>query len=144
MVTVEGAFAETGKMFPASQHFCDLQPGKKFASVGGSLARIVGHGSRTHYFARRGKSQIKHGREVDVESESAAVLADDLTVFAVELAIACGEYVGRRRGRSEYIAETIDRPTLEINAAEQWSRDEILAVAQQLPRLFRSLDVARK
>ena|ERR1700687_568166 len=60
---------------------------------------------------------------------------------AKELAIARIEHVRGRRRRSQRIAKAIYSSALEINTCKQRRGDTLLTFAQQLPRLFRGLDV---
>ena len=143
-MAVELAFAKSGKMFAASEHVRGSQPGKKLACVGQSLARISRNRPRTHHFARSLKRQIENGREINIESKSPAVFADDLPVLAIKVAIPRGEHIRRGRRRPERIAKAIDRATLQVDASKQRVSDAFLAVAQQAPSLLSALNVSRE
>ena len=62
----------------------------------------------------------------------------------VKFAVSAGEYLCRRRGRAERVAEAIDCATFQIDTGEKRSLDAFLTFAQKLPRLLGTLDIAGK
>src|SRR5258708_34758244 len=106
-MAVEFALAEAGKVLAASQHACGAEPCEELARIGNRCAGVSRDRARSHHAARRFKGEIEHGSEVNVESEGAAVLSDDLPVFAEELAIAGGEDICSGRRWPEHIAEAV-------------------------------------
>ena len=98
--------------------------------------------ARTHHAARGFEGEIEHRGEVNIESEGAAVLSDQLAVLAEEFAIAGGEYI-RRRGRwPEHVAKSVYAAAFEVDAGEQRRGNAFLAIAQEAPGLLGALDVA--
>ena len=93
MMRVEIGLAEPGEMLAASEHTGIVQPAQEFARVGHHFFRIGRHGAGTHHRARSLKRQIERGSEVQVETERAAVFADDAPVLAEESAVAGREDV---------------------------------------------------
>src|SRR5437868_8639168 len=111
MMTVQLAFAQPWKMLAASQHFADGQAGEKFSSVSNHLPRIRRYRARPHYSTRSFQRQIKCRREVHVEPKSAAVLADDLTMLAIDFQIVHRKHLRRGRRRPQSIAEPVHAST---------------------------------
>ena len=64
-------------------------------------------------------------------------------MLAIEFAVAGREHVRRRRRRPG-IAKTVDRAAFKIDASKQRRRYALLALAQQSPRLLRTLDIPRE
>src|ERR1700693_2755452 len=104
-------------MFPAAEHVTSSQSREKLARICHRFPRSCRDHARTHHAPRDIEGQIQHGSEVHVESQSAAVLTDDLPMLAEEFAIA-GRENFRRRGRwSEHVAEAVDEAAFKIDAS---------------------------
>src|SRR5258708_34302670 len=143
-MAVEFALAEAGKVLATSQHACGAKPCEELARIANRFAGVGRDRARTHHAARRFKREIEHGSEVNVESEGAAVLSDDLPVFAEEFAVTGGEDICCRRSWPERIAEAVYVSAFEIDAGKQRRGNALLAIAQESPGLLRSLNVARE
>jgi hypothetical protein len=140
-MAVERPFAEAGKMFAASQNSGLCQSGEELADVFHGFHGIRRDCTRRHHLARCLESQIEDGGKVYVKAERTAVLADNLAVFAKHAGIAGGKHVRRGWRRPKGVTKTIDAPAFQIDASEKWCRNTFLAFPQQLPGLFRRLNV---
>src|SRR3984957_8133726 len=143
MMTVELSLAQAGKVFAAPEDPGGPQPRQKLPCIGNRLAGIRRHRPRTHHCARCLERQVEHRREVNIKSECAAVLADNLAVLAKKLAIIEREHIRRRRRRSQRIAKPVDSSALKINTSEQRRANASLTFAQQLPGLLGALNIPR-
>ena len=143
-MTVEFSFTKSGKVLPAAEHSGRFKSGQKFSRIRRNLVRIGGNDARSHDASGYLESQIQHGSKIDVESESATVIADDLSVPAEELGIIGGEHLCRGWSRPECISKPIYSSAFQVNAGEQRSVNCALTVAEKVPGLQRIFDVARK
>jgi hypothetical protein len=141
VMAVERALAEAGKMFPAPKNPGVCQSGKELADVFHGFHGIWRDCARCHHLARRLEGQIEDGGKVYVEAERTAVVADNLAVLAKHARIAGGKHVRRRWRGPKGVAKTIDTPAFQINASEKRRRNAFLAFPEQLPGLFRRLNV---
>jgi len=141
-MAVERALAEAGKMLAAPQNPGVCQSGKELTDVFHGFHGIWRDCARCHHLARCLEGQVEDGGEVYVEAECTAVLADNLAVLTKHARIAGGKHVRRRRRRPERVTKTIDAPAFQIDASEKRRRNALLAFPQQLPGLFRRLNVA--
>ncbi len=141
-MAVELTLSETRKMFATSDDVCGSEPGNKLPSVNDRFAWVGRHCPGSHHLSRCLKCQIKHRREIDIETQRTTVRADDLPVLAEKLSISRRECLGRGRRSTEYVTKPVDRPALQVNASEKRSPDALLTVAQQSPSLFRALNVS--
>src|SRR5579862_9196000 len=117
VMTIEGAFAETGKVLATSQHVGGAQSGEKFAGVGYGFTRIGGNGTGTHHAARGFEGKIEDGGEVEVEAEGTAVFSDELAVLAEKFVVTAGEDLRSGRGGAESFAEAIDLAAFKVDAS---------------------------
>jgi hypothetical protein len=144
VVAIELSFAQAGKVFARARDAGFPQAGKESAGIDDDFARVGGNSARTHDRTGRLKREVKRGGEVDVETESAAIFADHLSMLAKELAIAGGEdFRGRGRG-AQHVAKAIHTAAFEVNTRKERRCNLCLAALQQPESLFRSSDVARE
>src|SRR5579862_2096479 len=101
MVAVEPALPESGKVLAATEHARSQKSAEKFTPVRRNVLRIHGHRPRIHHAARSLEGQIHYGSKVDVKSEGAAVLADDLPMLAKQSWIIGRKYFSGGRCGSE-------------------------------------------
>src|SRR5580692_3026585 len=144
MVSIEVGFAEAGKVLDCSEHSRRGQSGEEFTSVGDGLGRICGNSTRTHNIARCLKCQIYNRREVRIETECTARLADNLAVPTIKVWITSREYIGSRWCGSSNVAKTIDPATLHVDTSKQGRRHARLALFEQPVRLLPAGDIARE
>src|SRR5579871_5518939 len=96
-MAVERAFAEAGEVFAASENFGGGKAGEKFAGILSSFGGISGDGAGTQDAARGVEGEVENWSKVEVESEGAAVIADDPAVGTKAAWIAGGkDFRGRR------------------------------------------------
>ena len=97
MMTIQLTLAEPRKMLPAPKNLCVLEPCQEFPRISHARVRISRNHSRPHDWARRFKCQIEYWSEIDIESQRAAVLPNDLSVLAKQLGIVDRKHIRRRR-----------------------------------------------
>jgi hypothetical protein len=88
--------------------------------------------------------EIQHRSEVYIESQRAAVLADDLPMPAIETWIINGEHISSGWSRANGGPKSIDGSTFKIDTGKKRCLDTLLTIPKKLPCLLRTLDVARE
>src|SRR5271166_1531776 len=143
-MAVEFAFSQAREVFPASDNFGSFEPRQEFTRIRHGPARVTRHCAGAHHSARSVQRQIKHWSEVNVKSQSPAILADDLAMSSKKVGIIRREHVGSRWCRSKHIPKSIDAPALKINTRKQRCFEALPNLAQQMPGLLRTLGVPCK